>query len=64
MTFSTIQTLTNGDSNIPVATNYVSPGDDASVARLIADRYEQQGIDPRNAYDNPDDAINDFHGLT
>jgi len=36
------------------------PGDDASVAKLIADRYEAQGLDPNAAYD---DALNDFGGI-
>lgn len=63
MTFSTLQTL----SNPPVAEidyDRFMPGDDSSVAKQIAERYEKQGIDPRAAYDNPDDAINDFGGPT
>jgi hypothetical protein len=33
------------------------PGDDASVVKMLADRYESQGLDPANAYDSPDDAL-------
>lgn len=62
MTFSTLQTLTNSESGFPVA-SYVMPGDDASVAKMIADRYESQGFDPQSAYDSPDDALNDFGGI-
>jgi hypothetical protein len=40
------------------------PGDDASVAKIIADRYESQGLDPRAAYDSPDDALDDFGGIS
>jgi len=62
MTFSTLQTLTSNQSS-PVAEVPIIPGDDASVAKLIADRYTSQGLDPRAAYDNPDDALNDFGGI-
>src|SRR5688572_27610927 len=59
-TFSTIQTLTA--NNTPVDNyNYV-PLDDASVANAIAKQYQDAGIDPKSAYDSPDDAINDFGG--
>jgi len=58
MTFSTLQTLSS-PNNFPVGA-YVMPGDDASVAKLIADRYEAQGLDPNAAYD---DALNDFGGI-
>ncbi len=63
MTFSTLQTLSNGSDTPPVA-SYVMPGDDASVAKIIADRYESQGLDPRAAYDSPDDALDDFGGIS
>ncbi|MGS2592237.1 hypothetical protein [Streptomyces hebeiensis] len=59
-TFSTIQTLTN--EHPPVAKEFVA-GDDQSIAQYIAEEYKQQGMDPRAAYDNPDDAIMDFGGL-
>ncbi|MFE1914976.1 hypothetical protein [Streptomyces anandii] len=34
--------------------------DDISVAKSIAERYEQAGIDPARAYDDPETALQDF----
>lgn len=62
MTFSTLQTLTtNSQAMLPVAE--YTPGDDASVAKRIAEYYKAQGIDPARAYDSPDDALQDFGPL-
>ncbi len=61
MTFSTLQTLTQNNSVTPVAMPFDGmPGDDISVAKAIAERYEQAGIDPAMAYDDPETAIQDF----
>jgi len=35
-------------------------GDDVSVAKAIAERYEKAGIDPSLAYDDPEVALQDF----
>src|SRR5438045_2509721 len=59
-TFSTLQTLTT-TNNSPVATVNFDPSfiprDDESMARFIAQRYEEQGIDPAAAFDSTDDAL-------
>jgi hypothetical protein len=60
-TFSTIQTLTTNNS--PVDPHNYVPLDDISVANAIAKQYQEAGIDPRSAYDSPDDAIDDFGGV-
>lgn len=60
MTFSTIQTLSNGTAYAPVA-NFDSVGhDDVSVAKRIAANYEQAGIDPAAAYDDPESALSEL----
>lgn len=61
MTFSTLQTLT---TNSVVATPMPfdgMPGDDASVAHAIAERYKKAGLDPAAAYDDPETALQDFN---
>lgn len=59
MTYSTLQTLNNS-----VNPNFMPfdgfAGDDASIAKALAERYQENGLDPAAAYDNPDDAIGDF----
>ncbi len=62
MTFSTLQTLSSGIKPFTMPFEGTA-GDDISVAKAIADRYESQGIDPRAAYDSPDDALGDFGGI-
>ncbi len=63
MTYSTLQTSTNQTpTNSPVANNYVA-GDDVSVANRMADYYKAQGLDPKAAFDSPDDALHDFGPL-
>jgi hypothetical protein len=66
-TYSTMQTLNNNEPvSIPVANLDPAflPKDDASLAKLIAKQYEDAGLDPRAAFDSPEDAINDFGGPT
>lgn len=63
MTYSTIQTLTTNSSAATPVAEY-SPGDDTSVANAIAERYKANGIDPSRAYDSPDDALQDFGGIS
>jgi hypothetical protein len=36
------------------------PGDDATVAKTIAERYQKAGLDPAAAYDDPETALQDF----
>lgn len=60
MTFSTIQTLSNGIVNATPMAFDGSPGDDPSVAKSISERYKAQGLDPWAAYDDPETAMNDF----
>lgn len=61
MTYSTLQTMSNGETTSPVAQMTLPlAGDDASVAKLIAERYEKAGLNPNSAYDNPDDALNEL----
>jgi hypothetical protein len=62
MTFSTLQTLTTTNNLVSPVAEYL-PGDDASVAKRLAEQYKQQGIDPERAYDSPDDALQDFGGI-
>lgn len=60
MTFSTIQTLSNGTAYSPVANFDAIGHDDASVAKRIADNYEKAGIDPAGAFDDPETALNEL----
>lgn len=62
MTFSTLQTLTN-NSGIVMAPVADYANDDISVAKRLAEQYEKQGLDPKRAYDSPDDALQDFGGI-
>jgi hypothetical protein len=38
-------------------------GNDEALSKYIAEQYEAQGLDPRGAFDSPDDAIQDFGGM-
>lgn len=62
MTFSTLQTLTTTNPVVSPVAEY-NPNDDASVANRLAEYYQANGIDPKRAYDSPDDAIADFGPL-
>lgn len=62
MTFSTLQTLTTSNPNIVPVAEY-NPVDDASMANRLAEYYKANGIDPKRAYDTPDDAIMEFGPL-
>lgn len=44
---------------IPTPSNEFVPGDDASVAKHLAEVYRSKGLDPNSAYDNP---VEDFGG--
>lgn len=61
MTYSNLHALTNEPEpqkqNLePVAL------DDASMAEYLATRYAEHGIDPKAAYAQDDDPLNDFGG--
>lgn len=61
MTFSTIQTLSEGVKpfSMPMPFDGLA-GDDVSVANALAKRYQEAGIDPSAAYDDPETAMQDF----
>lgn len=59
MTFSTLQTLSNSVTPTDMPLEGM-PGDDVSVSKAIAERYQKAGIDPAMAYDDPETALREF----